>query len=228
MSKAKDMRDEAARAADDLRDDLGHRAQDAAAQARETAHKVADDARAAAYGYGTDAKNHAADETSKIARALRGAADDLQDGSIQERLVGRLAENVADAADGLRSNELEQLGRDASAYARANPALFLGGAALLGFAAGRFLKATDRDGHDHDGGAPYSAVDGARPEDFPRSNPVSAARAEADPAGPLHSHNEHTAEGTAKHGTRAEADAASPLHDHNADNPKRPSTGAAK
>ncbi|WP_088622978.1 hypothetical protein [Oceanicola sp. 22II-s10i] len=152
MTDHTDPEKKAKAAAHDVRDDLSHKAQELASDARETAQSLAADARQSAYDYGTGVKNHAASETSKMAEALRAAASDLQDGSIQERLVGRLAENVADAADGLRDRDIDDIGRDFSEYARRNPLFFLGGAALVGFAAGRFLKATG--GHDDGGYGP--------------------------------------------------------------------------
>ena len=63
--------------------------------ARERAREMAEEARERAYEYGRGYKDEAANETSKIAEALRKAADDLHDGSPQERVFARLADAVA-------------------------------------------------------------------------------------------------------------------------------------
>lgn len=179
MTDQNDPKDKARTAAEDVRDDLSRKAQDMARDARETAQGLASDARTAAYDYGNGVKNRAASETSKLAEALRGAADDLQDGSIQERLIGRLASNVADAADGLRSNDIDDIGREFSSFARRNPIAFLGGAALVGFAAGRFLKATNGGR----GSGPYGAASDSSSEDWNRDYPRSEAHGTAPAAG---------------------------------------------
>ncbi|SDE70675.1 hypothetical protein [Limimaricola pyoseonensis] len=114
--------------------------------ARERAREMAEEARERAYEYGRGYKDEAANETSKIAEALRKAADDLHDGSPQERVFARLADAVADTADNMRSMDLDDMAYAANDYARRNPALFLGGAALLGFAAARFMKSSARHG----------------------------------------------------------------------------------
>ncbi len=138
---AQDVRAEA----ETITDEARHAAQDASRAAADTASELAQAARARAYEYGTQTKDHAANETTKVASALRGAAQDLDDGSVQEQLVGRMASGVADAADALRTMPVEQIGDEFTGFARRNPLAFLGGAALVGFAAARFLKASAED-----------------------------------------------------------------------------------
>ncbi|MWD27121.1 hypothetical protein E0K89_006480 [Aquicoccus sp. SCR17] len=142
-------------------------AHDLADYARDKAGEFAQDARARAEAYGEEQKNYAADETSKVAEALRKAASDLSDGSPQERIFGQLASGVADFADSMREKSVVEMGHDLNEVARRNPAAFLGGAALLGFAAGRFLKASSR--HDDDLIADYE-------DDRPVETPPADAR----------------------------------------------------
>jgi hypothetical protein len=118
---------------------------EAAETARETARGYAERARDEAYARGESYRSYAADETGKVASALRRASEDLSSGSPQERFVGQLADNVADAADRMRGMTLSDIARDTTDFARQHPAAFLGGAALLGFATARFLKASARD-----------------------------------------------------------------------------------
>ncbi len=143
-SPADSAREEAKSVSDEIRE----KGAEAAQTARDTAWNYADQARQQAYARGEHYRDYAADETGKVADALRRASQDLSSGSPQERLVGQIADGVADAAERMRGMTLNEIARDTSAFARTHPAAFLGGAALLGFAASRFLKATAHDEDD--------------------------------------------------------------------------------
>ena len=93
-----------------------------------------------------DAKTNVANDVKDVAMALRRASDDLRGGSAQERTLGQIASSLADASDALRDKDLGELLQAASRIARNNPMLFLGGAALLGFAASRYAKASSDRG----------------------------------------------------------------------------------
>lgn len=164
--------DEARAAAHGLKDEAASRL----AQARDAAVTSAA-ARA------ETAKDRAADEVSSVATALRRASAELREGSPQERTFGQIAETLAEMSDGLRDKDMRDIVHDVSGFARRNPLAFLGGAALLGFAATRFAKAGQDSGTDmpqSDGGesyrpAPYEAAELGMP-------PRSAAPATAFPA----------------------------------------------
>ena len=138
MTTTSDMKSAAA----DLKDDAVEQAKKGAAKARAAAtdatQTAADEARARADG----AKGDVADEMSGVSSSLRKAADDMRDGSPQARTFGYLAESLAEASDSVRGKDLGEMVHDVSDLARRNPLMFLGGAALLGFAAARFAKAT--------------------------------------------------------------------------------------
>ncbi|PYE83718.1 hypothetical protein [Pseudoroseicyclus aestuarii] len=142
------MEQRAKQAADDAR----HGAAEMADAARERVGEMASEARQKAWDYGRDTKNDVASETSKVAEALRKAADDLHAGSPQEKLIARAADGIADGAEALREMELDEIAHEVNDFARRNPIGFLGGAALLGFAAARFVKSSarraDYDRHD--------------------------------------------------------------------------------
>ncbi|MSU88879.1 hypothetical protein GE300_04480 [Rhodobacteraceae bacterium 2CG4] len=184
--------EDARSAARDLKDEAAGRL----AQARDAAVD------SAASGAET-AKNRTADEVSSVATALRRASDELRQGSPQERTFGQIAESLAELSDGIRDKDLRDLVHDASAIARRNPLAFLGGAALLGFAATRFAKAGQRGqafGSGTGQGSAYGAGgygtgaggygtttgDGYRPDISERAEaampPRSAAPATAYPA----------------------------------------------
>ncbi|RVV98389.1 hypothetical protein EKE94_05555 [Mesobaculum littorinae] len=164
-------------AADKAAQDARSGAEELASAAREKATDFAHDARDRAYEYGRETKNATADETSKVADALRKASSDLRDGSPQEKIFARLADGVADTADQMRGMELDEMAYELTSFARRNPAAFLGGAALLGFAAGRFLKSSARGDHyddpvDRGNVAPMAARSAPPPAPAPATTPA--------------------------------------------------------
>ncbi len=131
--------------AKDVAGKAGDMAQDAVKQASDVARKQGD-----------EAKSAVADELSSVSSALRKAADEMRSGSPQERTFGQIAESLADASDALRDKDLGTMVGDVSRFARANPMVFLGGAALIGFAATRFAKASaDGEGTTPGGSTTY-------------------------------------------------------------------------
>ena len=88
------------------------------------------------------AKANAAEEVKGVAMALRRASEDLRGGSAQERTLGMIATSLADASDAIRDKDLGEILQTVNKVARDNPVLFIGGAAILGFAASRYVKAT--------------------------------------------------------------------------------------
>lgn len=93
-------------------------------------------------------KDGAASEMENISSALRSAADKSRAGSPQERTFGQAAEALADFSDMVRNKDLGEMLSDVNGFARRNPLAFLGGAALLGFAATRFAKASSTPDSD--------------------------------------------------------------------------------
>jgi hypothetical protein len=82
-----------------------------------------------------------ADFASNIAHSLQCAADDLSQKSPQlGRLVHQAAQRVDSFAGEVRDKSLEELFNDASDFARRQPVLVFGAAAVLGFAMFRMLK----------------------------------------------------------------------------------------
>jgi hypothetical protein len=112
----------------------------------DTARKTASDAAEAARGMAAEqterAKSAVAEEVSTVAHALRTAADDLREGSAQERTFAQIADTLADTAEAIRGKDLGEMMQEATEMARRHPMTFLGGAALLGFTAMRFAKAS--------------------------------------------------------------------------------------
>ncbi|WP_104016944.1 hypothetical protein [Roseovarius nitratireducens] len=110
------------------------------------------------------AKADAANEVNDVATSLRRASEDMRDGSAQERTLAQIARSLADASDAIRDKDLGEISQDIRKVARDNPVLFLGGAALLGFAASRYAKASGNHANGSD--TPSSMTPEAQARDF--------------------------------------------------------------
>lgn len=125
---------------------IGEKAKEAAAtatqEAKATAQGIADTVATEAGNYAGQAKDAAADEVKGIASALRTAAEEMRSGSPQERTFSQIAEGLADASDAVRDKDLGEMVEAVTDFAKRNPMVFLGSAALIGFAATRFAKAS--------------------------------------------------------------------------------------
>lgn len=97
-----------------------------------------------------DQKSNFAAQIADISQAAHNTADDLR-----EREQGYVADWVEQAADGLhrvseslRDNDLKTMYGEVEDFARRQPAIFIAGTALLGFAAARFAKASSERSSD--------------------------------------------------------------------------------
>jgi len=117
-------------------------AKSADAAARSTASDMADTVSATATAKGAEMRQGVADEVADVATALRKAADEMRNGSPQQRTMAQLASGLADASEAVGNKDLGELAGELSGFARRSPLVFLGGAALVGFAAARFAKAS--------------------------------------------------------------------------------------
>lgn len=178
----------------EARDDAGQAASRVAEDARNVARQASERVRDEAYQQGDRAKEGVASEISGIADALRKAAGDMRSGSPQERTIGQLAGTLADASDAIRDRDLGEISSELSRFARRNPLAFLGGAALAGFAATRFAKASSnapRGGYsgysgagETHGGEPYARQGSSAPTATPSRAPApTAASAPSSPSG---------------------------------------------
>lgn len=122
----------------------GDVAEKAKSAAKEAAQSVKEEAHAQAVG----AKDNVAGEVKSVASALRTASNEMRDGSPQERAMGQIAETLADVSDSIRDQDLGEMATTAISFARRNPLVFLGGAALLGFTAARFAKSSGDNAPD--------------------------------------------------------------------------------
>ncbi len=158
--------------------DLAEKAKTAASAASENlrtgAREVADSVSTEASNYASQAKDTAADEVKSVASALRTAAHEMRSGSPQERTFSQIADGLADASEAMRDKDLGEIVNDLNGFAKRNPLVFLGSAALIGFAATRFAKATGggRDSGQSDTYGSHASPDMDRPT--PGSNTVQS------------------------------------------------------
>ncbi|UWQ18054.1 hypothetical protein [Jannaschia sp. M317] len=112
---------------------------------RETAEAATDSAREKVDAKTAEVRNSMADTVDGAASTLYEAAERMTDGSPQAEAVDRAADYVAGAAAEIRNKDIASLGEDVAGFARRHPGAFVAAAALAGFAAGRFLKASARE-----------------------------------------------------------------------------------
>ncbi len=143
------------------------RAAAATSEIKDEAAEFADQARRRAETRAMEAKERVATRGNDMADRLRAAGHEFGDGSLPDRYVGQMADSLSGAADAFANKDIGTLISDTSDFARRNPTAFVGGAALLGFAAARFLKSTE---HAEPEPQPY-ASGGYEPTGYARSAP---------------------------------------------------------
>ncbi|MDO6590351.1 hypothetical protein DS901_11395 [Loktanella sp. D2R18] len=117
----------------------------------------------------TDVKHAAADRVQNTAEAAHAAVDQLDAQTPQAQAVAQFADQVEGLATKLRTTDIATLSRQTADIARANPLLFIGGAAVAGFAVARFLKARNPERSDDVAesdpwAAPYAGSRGSEEE----------------------------------------------------------------
>lgn len=113
-------------------------------RAQRTVERVTADARHQATETVTVQKRAAADYISGLASALRDTAEQLQEQGQDglARYTDYCADDVDRMAAWLRDSDTDTLIRQAQAFARRRPAVFLGGTVAAGFLLARFLKSS--------------------------------------------------------------------------------------
>ncbi|WGH79468.1 hypothetical protein [Jannaschia ovalis] len=143
------------KSAAEIAEETGAAAKDRAGQlsdkAKAQAAKAAEKARGMADAKAEEAKSYATGEIDRTAEQIREAGRQFGAESYQSQAADYVAQNLSQAADHIRDKDLGDVVDDVSRFARRNPALFLGGAALLGFGVARLMKASS-DGHGGHGG----------------------------------------------------------------------------
>ena len=99
-------------------------------------------------------KDRAADGLGSVAQALRQASDQLRgqnQGAAAHEYVASAANQVARLSDYLHSTNTREIVNGVEQFAREQPALFVGGAFMLGLLGARFLKSSGTDTYSGQG-----------------------------------------------------------------------------
>jgi len=116
--------------------------------AKQTAGQVVDQVKDQARSQADQQRQSVASGFEAVAHAFRGMGDGLRNegqGPVAQyaaEMGHAVAGQVDRLANYLRGRDVRQIANDAEDLARRSPALFLGGAFVLGFAASRFLKSS--------------------------------------------------------------------------------------
>jgi hypothetical protein len=112
-------------------------------KARSNIAEAADSAKARSRRIAIQQKDAGADRLGEVAGAFHGAARTLEAGMPQTAsYIHGAAAQLEDAAKTLRHRSVDELVDEVGSFARAQPAVFFGGAMLAGFALARFLKSS--------------------------------------------------------------------------------------
>ncbi|WP_299046447.1 hypothetical protein [uncultured Tateyamaria sp.] len=104
---------------------------------------VSDAAAAKARKEAEAARDMVSDEAEKTAGAAQAAADEFDPGSIQAKALEEVARQVDHLAEQIRTTDIDRLARSVGQAAQRNPLMFVAGAAIVGFAATRFMRSRD-------------------------------------------------------------------------------------
>lgn len=127
---------------------LADSAKQATGQAKEAASKMFDQAKDQAASRADQQRQTVASGFQTVAQAFRSMGDDLR--SSEQSPVTQYASEIGHAMGGqverlgnyLQGRDVRQILADTENFARRSPAVFLGGAFVLGLAASRFLKSS--------------------------------------------------------------------------------------
>jgi hypothetical protein len=113
-------------------------------EAKQTVGHMAEGAKEQVAARVETGKEHVADRIGSVAGALRAAGEPLADMGPLPDLAGVAADKIESIAEYVQSRTIGDLLQEATAFARREPAIFLGSAFGLGVLAGRFLKSSPR------------------------------------------------------------------------------------
>lgn len=140
------LREDAGAALDSAKSEFAHLKDEATSQAG----MIADEAKAEigkladkAKGMAAEQKNLVADQIGGVAEAVQRVAGELEASDANTAGYARtLADTVTRFSDTVKNKDVDELLSVAEDFGRRQPVAFMGAAALLGFAASRFLFAS--------------------------------------------------------------------------------------
>lgn len=119
-------------------------AQDTLGTVQQTADHALDQVREQGKHQLADQKDQVAGTIGDVAHAMRQTGHQLRQGNQDTvaQFMDQAANQLESFSDSLQHKSVEELVREAEGFARRQPALFLGGAFMLGLFAARFLKSS--------------------------------------------------------------------------------------
>ena len=129
--------------------------------AKDRATDMAQDAKehvtAAARDHAEQARDQTARTVENAGHAAEAAGQEFNSDTLQAAALEQIGAQISSVAAQLRGKPIDEMVDDVAVFARKNPLLFLGGAALAGFATARFLKSGDNSARtDDDADDPWS------------------------------------------------------------------------
>lgn len=152
---ARDMADTVKTAAEDAvdkgRSRLGgmlHKAQDTAHDAKEAivagAGATLATVKDAAAEKADEARETLSDVGQRLAATLERASAEDDSDALKSRVLSSVAQGLTSASDALRQRSVADLTSDVKALARRHPGAFMAAAAVVGFAAARFVRSSSQ------------------------------------------------------------------------------------
>ena len=150
MSSTDQTRAEADRTAQGAKNEANRLAETARTEAQKLGETAKDVGRQQADQQFERGKHVVGDQVETVEHALEGAAKRLrEDGSPLAGYASDLSSRLSSVSSRIESASVDDLAQDAKRLSRENPGLFMLGAVALGFAASRFLKASERADRDY-------------------------------------------------------------------------------
>jgi hypothetical protein len=159
---AQTVKDTAEDALDEGRSRIGsvlHKVQDKAVDAKDAIVAGAGSTLAAVKDVAVDkadaARESLSDVGQRLAATLERASAESNDDALKSRMLTSVAQGLTSASDALRHRSVTDLTSDVKALARKHPGAFMAAAAVVGFAAARFVRSSAQRRmaeRDHDQG----------------------------------------------------------------------------
>jgi len=148
LPSADTLKADAGALADEAKDVLGQINEEAGSQLSQIADQAKEkvsEATDKVKGLAAEQKDLLATHIGGVADAMQRVAADLEgQGGASASYARMIADNAAQLSTTVRDNDVDQIMSKAQAFGRQQPVAFLGAAALLGFAASRFLLASSK------------------------------------------------------------------------------------
>lgn len=129
-------------------------------QAQQTAGTAVDQVKQSAFTQAGSQKDRISGSLNGLADTLHQAGRQLEDSDQSgffAKYVHQAAGTVEGLADHLDNREINELVAEVETYAREQPAIFLGGAFVLGMLGARFLKSSGQRSNDSESASGYSS-----------------------------------------------------------------------